>query len=220
MSFERRDHRVSGIIQTVHPIGKPHEEGVTTNFSSQGLFYSTTQQWAMGQLVPLVVDSHLGKLFIKGRVVHKQVDGVGFEFVDLTDQDQKSIRTVVIDLLNRGAWFDERRKRGRVRVRTSVVWMQNRMESSATIIDINASGCLIESVQAPAMGSSIMMYVTQVGETDLSAQDVNILGCRANVTHLREGCFGVEFESPSLEFMQMVGTRIDAGDPADIPPAE
>ena len=220
MSFERRDHRVSGIIQTVHPIGKPNEEGVTTNFCSQGLFYSTTQQWAMGYLVPLVIDSRQGKLYIKGRVVHQQVDGVGFEFVDLTKQDRKSIRSLVIDLLNRGAWFDERRKRGRVRVRTQVVWMQNRVESSATIIDLDAGGCLIESTQTPTLGSSIMMYVTQVGENELSAQDVNILGCRANVTHQREGCFGAEFESPSLEFMQMVGNRIDEGDPADIPAAE
>ncbi len=212
MTAERRNQRISGVTQIVQSAEDQSEIGITTSFSPNGLFMSTGKQWPMGTVLPLLVDHRVCRLTVKGEVVDQREDGVGLAFVDLSGEDRKLIEMIMASLLADGAWYDERRRTVRAPVFSPVIWSQNGREAPSWITNVSTEGCLIEAEDAPPVESRVFLHLPQADDPEPENLSSALGGSQAQVVHRRAGCFGVEFVSPTTEFIQSMHKMISKAD--------
>ncbi len=207
MGDRQRDIRISGALKILDADGDGSELGVTKNISKSGLFLLTKRKWDQGTILALTIDYRYWQMPVKARVVHMQEEGAGLEFVDLSDDDQVIVREIVDSLLAEGAWLDDRRNKLRADVSGPVVWVHEGVEYQSELLNLSTGGALIEAENLPAIETDVFLYLPTSGSEE---EDRKVEGCQGKVTHQKEEAFGMEFSSPSPEFIEAIESILRA----------
>lgn len=205
MSDFRRDTRVCAALK-VTETGCNEEPAVTRNISTTGMFLITKKPWPEGDVVSLDIRHRFCDMTVQARVVHRQKDGVGLQFVDPSDEQREKLAFMVESLVADGAWTDDRRKGVRTTIGGPVVWRMDATEVQSRLRDLSAEGVFIETNAQPEISKEIYIYLPSAQDDD------GVVGCQATVVRRDDDGFGAKFSFPSPEFCAAIEnlTRIAA----------
>jgi hypothetical protein len=110
----------------------------------------------------------------------------------------------LVELLARGAWFDDRRKALRVSVQGPITWSDGKREVESELIDLSPRGACIGTDDPPLIGTKIMVYVPSAGDKASDDRGRAVCGCQAIVAHRSSAAFGVHFIEPTEEFAKAI----------------
>jgi hypothetical protein len=177
--------------------------GVTRDMSQTGLYLLSEQEWPIGHLLDARIVHSTRDIEVRCRVARHGPDGVGLQFVELNADQAAAVNACLVDLLARGAWFDERRGALRVPIEGPITWAHGDTEVESQLVDLSPKGARIATDDPPAVASEIVVYVPEAPE-DASDGGPGVCGCQATVAHRTTGAMGVEFVNPTDEFLKAV----------------
>ncbi|MEE8408058.1 MAG: PilZ domain-containing protein [Myxococcota bacterium] len=214
-----RRHPRIGIVPTV--VTGTVEDGEPQplrNMSLGGIFLCTRQRWPVGSEVTVSIDDGKHSLTTRCRVTHLHSDGVGFSFVNADDGLLLGVENMIDRLLSAGASQDGRRRCERELAAAAIVVKNASGFATAQLQDISQGGARVRSSERPELGSEIYVYLPAYTYAQGSAYPSELRGCAAKVVHFRHKSFGIEFQSPSAEFLMAVSAIVSQaqdGEPAE-----
>lgn len=205
-SKTRKDLRMAAAVHVRdadHPDAGPW---LTRDISPSGLFLLAPNRWAVGDVVPLILEHGEAELRIRAKVTQAHEEGVGFAFENTQPVFRAAITEIMNDQFEFGVGWTERRGEPRWAVERSARWraFEEFAEHAATVTDINTSGAALESITLPDKGDEIYLLLPVEGMSEDGPQYTGFNGCRVRVVSRSGYGFGVEFLQPTDEFRDFV----------------
>jgi hypothetical protein len=174
--------------------------GVTVNISRSGLLFRSQQQISVQGDVSVTIVHESTKLRASGRATYIGAEGIGVEFVELSDDFSSGLETLLRELVGGGDLPDADLRLVKMTwtyqsdgLSIKNIW--HLRERTVEISSLSLEGASFKTQTKPSVAEEIVVYL-KVGEEQLYG--------RASVVRYTDAGFAVQFISPRLEFRRLV----------------
>ncbi len=201
MGSDRREHpRVVVSLKVTGHVEAHEIAWEMTNLSLGGAFVRTEQHWPLGTVVALIIDWEGQRVATHAKVVHQHGDGLGLMFAEASAEARLALRRIVEAHAALGQPYISRRSIERTQGRIALLVRREESYGVGFTLDLSVKGALLAAPTGLVESDTLLLTLSEHGLFD----------CQARLARRTEAGAGLEFLSPTPEFVAAVERITDA----------